>query len=819
MIWIVKKFYRQLNSISKQRIAQAKIKAAEKRAVEIAARQADHQDVFAATPSRTPFSTSSFIENSTPPTSNSAPQPGIPFLRSPATGTERIQRANSLEALSKKIDNAGNFRLQELITKMILRCPGAKEVAESFFVLDGVENDVQSNNSELDGREEDCVGSHGHERESASHVVSAQLCTPSYSSKSLETELPTNSQTIPTNDINFQPNYARSIQGGSKALSSSTRFTEEVVDIPTNNPTVANISGSEISKALDNFLNVELKSRETSSHDNPGNAAPQIAIPEVNDYDVASTSHILQSPPNNLSMDFSFEAFNNLVDSVRKNVERMQRASKTSMVSKFFTSSVVREDSGDLGSPIPIDANGQELGRGSGLRDDINPIVQATMDRPVSSSSEEDDYVNTRNITSSHYNCEGCRKPIVLPEGFVVSLENPAPTTCLHCRTLKASRTIRRRFGARDRSDINTGVPAKRKDGQSSPGEGRHDVTESSHTPAQVSGIVPGRLEPPTDSLSEPSSELGLASSLEHLQQSTTLEQVDENLNETPASTDRHRGNEKDEHLEDTIVVESPACHISANSDLSSSQILTDGKSLPRKRKAEKIKDEAFYPFPIGPKRRRGRPLKNLGEVIPDSLPTSSPQPSTPTTNSSSQDTPTSKKRGRPLRTGERQSARKAREITQILLKEESDCMPDVTSECESQIQPLTLRHRKKKSKIRGYQATASCGTFVPNTKVEQDSDPEYVPPQESKIRHEKGSINIATSNSILGSSSLENTVPAGTGTEELGPGVIDGRDSRSPRAPNLTFTVEEQLRQSLEEQENRMENNSISQKITSDQS
>ncbi|KAB8300887.1 hypothetical protein EYC80_002815 [Monilinia laxa] len=127
----------------KQRIAQAKIKAAEKRAAEIAARQSQAgQEVFAATPSPTPFSTSPFIGNSTPPASNYASQPDFPFLRSPATKTLRIQRANSLKALSKKIDNAGNFKLQELITKMILRCPGAKQVAESFFVLDDIEKDV-----------------------------------------------------------------------------------------------------------------------------------------------------------------------------------------------------------------------------------------------------------------------------------------------------------------------------------------------------------------------------------------------------------------------------------------------------------------------------------------------------------------------------------------------------------------------------------------------------------------------------------------------------------------------------------------------------
>ncbi|KAB8300888.1 hypothetical protein EYC80_002816 [Monilinia laxa] len=644
------------------------------------------------------------------------------------------------------------------------------------------------------------------------------------------------------------------------------RFTNEIVDIPTNSPTVADISGSEISKALDNFLNGEPKSRETSDRDNSGNVTPQIAIPEVNDNDLTYTSNILQlandisakyltlartfgagnlpydqiatirtrSLPNNPPMDFSFEAFNNLVDSVRKNVERMQRANKTNMVFKSSENSVLREDSSDLGSPIPIDANGQQLGRSSGPRDDIHPIVQETMARPVSSSSEEDYYSNIGNVTSSHYNCDSCRKPIVLPEGFVVSLESPAPTTCLHCQTLKASGIIRRRFGARFRSDINMEVPAKRKNGQSSPGQVRHDVTENSHAPAQVSEIVSGRLEPPTDSFLEPSPEVRPASGLEHLQQSTTLQKVDDNLDETPASTDRHRGNKKDEHLEDTIVVESPARHVSANADLSSSQILTDGKSLPRKRKAEKIEDEAFDSFPTGPKRRRGRPLKNWCEVLPDSSPTSSPQPSMPMTNPSSQVTSASKKRGRPLGSknrpnldelpsnipaGERQSAKKAREITQSLLKAESDFMPDVTFECESQIQTPTVRRRKKKSKIRGSQATASCGTFVPNTKLEEDSDPEYEPPQESKVQHENCSMNTATSNSILGSSSLENTVPPGTGTKELSSGIIDERDSRGPRAPNLTFTVDEQLQQSIKEQENRIEHNRTPQEITSNES
>lgn len=842
----------------KQRITQAKIKAAEKRAAEIAAKQAD-QAVFAATPSPTPFSTSPFIESSTPSTANYASQPGFPFLRSPATNTERIQRANSLKALSKKIDGAGNFKLQELITRMILRCPGAKEVAESFFVLNDVENHVQSNNRELDDGDEDYVGRHRHEGKSISHVISTQSCTPSYSPESRETEHPTNSQTILTSDRNFQLDYVRSTQGRSEALSSSTRVTKEIVDTPTNNPTAADVSCSEISKALDNLLNGKPKSCETSNHDNHSKATPGIAMPEVNDNDTTSSSNMLQlasdisakylalarafgtsnlpydriaslrtsAPPNNPPMDFSFEAFNSLVDSVRKNIERMQRADKTNPVSESSENSVVRENSSDLGSPIPIDATGQEWGRNPGPRDDTSPMVQETMARPVSSSSEEDEYADIVNITSSHYNCESCRKPIVLPEGFVVSLESPAPTTCLHCQTRKASGIIRRRLGVRARSDNDTEVPAKRKDGESLPGQVRYDATGLSHTPTPVPEIVSSRLEPPTYSLSELSREPRPTSSVEHLQQSTTLEQADDNLVKTHAGTDRHGGNAKNEHLGDTIVVETPA------RDVSASQIQNDGQSLSRKHKAKNLEDEDFYSFPIGPKRRRGRPLKNWGAAVSDASPTSSPQPSTPMTNSSSQDTSTAKKRGRPLGSknrsnleefpsnipaGERLSARKSREITQSLLTAELDSMHDITFESVSSIQTPKLSRRKKKSKFRRSQANATCGVFVPNAKAQKDSDSEYEPPQESDVRDGNGSMNIATSNSVLTSSSLDNIVSSETWAEKLGSGVIGGRDSRIPRAPNSTFTVDEQLRQSIEEQEERMKNRGISGKITNSQ-
>ncbi|QSZ32064.1 hypothetical protein DSL72_001633 [Monilinia vaccinii-corymbosi] len=646
----------------KQRIAQGKLKATEKRAAEIAARKADQGAAFAR-PSPTPF------------ISNDQLQPS-PLLPSSATQNECLERAKSPEALSKEIDGAGDFKLQESIMRMILKCPGAKEIAESFSIL----NDVQSD------KEEDHGGRHGHKENGRTGHIE--------------------------------------ISGANE------------------NETTA--VGNILQLANDISAKYLALARASGSCNPPYNQIPSIRNGSL---------------CNNFPKDFSFEAFNNLVDS-----------------------SIVREDSSDLDSPIPIDLNGQKLARSSVPKDEKNLLAQETMSRAESSGSEEDKYADLTNKIPIHHNCDRCGKLIVLPKGFV--------------------------------------VPNSRMDLQSLPAQ--------------------------EESLSELSPEAPPGSVLKHFGQSSTPAQVEENkLGKMTAGTDRSNIIDKD--IEDTIVIDNRAWHDSASPGLVANQTKIDGQSRPRKRKAEKIEGEAFYPFPIGPKRRCGRPSLYYSETPSGSSPTGSTHVSTlvstPMKNQSSQDTSNPKKRGRPFGsksrskseevwqrtglmgqlgssqpnrpTGQHQSARKAREITQSLLNAELDSMQDVTFESESPIQTPTLQEpkfsRRTSYMIQSPGTTNIRGLSARNTAPRQNSSFKCEPPKGSEVQRGNGSMAIATPESVLASSSSGGTVPAVP--------KVDERYNQSPRISNLDFSADQELQRSIEEQEIRNANRPLPLAITSNES
>ncbi|ESZ89879.1 hypothetical protein SBOR_9738 [Sclerotinia borealis F-4128] len=911
----------------KQRLLQAKLKAAEKRAAEVAARQAEQQ---AATRPLTPEIPSptvapSFIRNFTQSSSNYASK-SSPFLRSPTTKHERVKRANSLEALSKKIDRAGNFKLQELITKMIMKCSGAKELAESYFMI----NDVQSDNEGLDDREKYHAARHENgEGQSVDHVMaprfnrnrlhplgSQQCCqnwtnisnrqinemdgrekddpsalhpairpenssifqnnneapeqpdTQQQSIKSvfLEMEESTSIQAPANNDANLQKDNRATVQKGSETSALACRMTEGALDTPMNNAPITKISGSDISNAFDTLLNGIAKSRETNYHSTPFSATPRIGTPEANKNKATPagnlhTSDILLlandisakylalarafgpvkfpynqsanigagSPLNDFTRDFSFEAFNTLVDSIRKNIELMQKANKANAVPESIRNNFVLDDTSDLGSPIPIDTDGRELARNSISRDNTNPDFVEIRDtvNAEPTSSEEDEYADVANIPSSHYNCDGCRKPIVLPEGFFVSLENPAPTTCLHCQTRKASGITRRKFGARARPDLDNDLSTSTTDNQFPPSQVGHDGTEDSQTPGQTLGTALDRLESPSLSVSEPFPNPHPGPVPGFLEQFSTPVQAEvRNFGETsPNCRLCQGGNVKEEHVNDTIVVEIPAWHHHASPWLSTTQTPTDRQLLPSlgKRKVEKIEGEVIYPYPIGPKRRRGRPSKNFPAILIDSSPTSSPSASTPVPNLNSQETPTVKKRGRPLGsmnkfkseetlqsnrpTSKRRSARKSREITQNLLTISSEYMQDLTYVSDSPIQTPILPRSDSRSIIPDSQPSYNWSLPAIDLTTQQDSDTEYTSSQGSEYRGGNDPITGTLSYGVPASSSFQSTVPARMDTHGSATAITDGRERQTPGTRTVSSSVNKQLLQSIEEQENRIAN------------
>ncbi|KAI9642676.1 hypothetical protein NHQ30_008407 [Ciborinia camelliae] len=923
----------------KQRIAEAKIRAAEKRAAEIAARRAKQQVTTTTTPSPTPFPTSPFIiKIFTPSISSHAPE-STPLLRSPTTRNERVERANSLEALSKKIDSAGNFQLQELITKMILKCPGAKEVAESFFLL----NDVQSDNEEFDEREKshEASRSDGHgEKQNVHHVTfpqspsgsttpkggriqshafgtqrGCQACfqvsdqrvgemirreedVPSalhpttrpesssmlHSNEILEQQYPPqeNNQSnlmeiedlitgqASVNDVrNLRKDNTATVPQESETSTLPLRNTREGFDPPIIEASIANISGPEISTGLDMLLSDITISCETSNHDSSSCPLPQIASPRVNENAATLSSFNIPTgdmsklaneisakyialarvsgpanfpydqhgsmrsgpSPNNLTNEFSFEAFNSLIDSVRENIEIMQRTNKANTVHENGMTLVSGKDSTDLTSPISTEVNSGGLSRDSILGDGTNHVVQEAIDSAESPGSEEDEYAELANITSSHYNCDSCRKPIVLPEGFVVTPEDPPPTTCLHCTTRKASRIARRKLGARGRSNISTEIPTSRADAQSPYNQVGHG-TKNPQTPGQTSNNISNILQPPSNQSPELFQQLPPGPVPGHLEQfSTPIQAVERNFGEAPKDTELRRGpNIKDENIEDTIVVDIPTWRNSETPPCSASQPLAENQSLPssKKRKIEEIDGEIIYPFPIGPKRRRGRPLKNYFAILSDSSPISPRQVSTPVStpgatsllNPSSQGTPSGKKRGRPLGSKnrfksearqpnsldrlDRRAALKSQELTKSLLNAPPDFMPDVTYYSGSPSHNMPS-HFDTKSIVPESRATSDLDFSLTTTPSQQDSGSEYIPPREWVARRGNDPTPKSIPDGDGSSSSLGSMMSSDLEIQRPAPAITERREKETPRTHDQSFGVDQQLRKSIEGQENQV--------------
>ncbi|TGO13555.1 hypothetical protein BPAE_0732g00020 [Botrytis paeoniae] len=737
----------------KQRIEQAKLRAAERRAREAAARRVQQAPV---TPSRSPFLSSPSITNSLPSTSIHASVARI-FLRSPTTNHERVERAKTLEALSKKIDGAGNFKLQELIMNMILKCPGAKEVAESFFLSNGVEDkneedgekrrddtaqledaDVQTTNhvthtrdhgasttSNVDQNRGDSLETEAGSGSPAKIVLNQQIgeanTRQEYDSLRLhQTIFPEDSSILHNNEAAYQSSIlerrSRSDSVDSQDLvdrqllsilnsnsqkdprtiddvgleTTSINTTTEALQTPNNGTLKEIVSGADISKALNTLLSSVAKSRGINVNNNSTSAIPQFSIPGASESVTTSVTNnrpqddMLQltndisvrylalarasgvanfpydqlasiragSPRNVSTKEFSFEAFNNLVDNVRRNIESMHEAHGNNEILRNMRSQEVKEDfsdASDLGSPIPIDLNGQELDGNLVRIDGANPGVEKTTVMAKSTDSEEDEYGFLDNMPSSHYNCDSCRKPIVLPEGSIVSLMSPAPTKCLHCKTRKAAGVTRRRLGAGSRSSVVAESPISELSNRLSPDLVDQPLIEtsiqSSRPVAETSAPLPeARSEPLPESLPEPlleslpnplpepSPREPLVKNIEHLSHSIEIE--DSDSGEMPRDSGLgDGGNVKQEYHGGTFTVELPGWPSSASPCLSSNHFSANSQTSPKgmKRKVEYTEGEAIYSCPIGPKRRRGRPLKDYHAIALDSSPTGSSQASTPT--------------------------------------------------------------------------------------------------------------------------------------------------------------------------------------------
>ncbi|TGO61564.1 hypothetical protein BCON_0026g00080 [Botryotinia convoluta] len=871
---------------TKQRIEQAKLRAAERRAHEAAARRVEQAPI---TPSRSPFPASPSITNRLPSTSNHASTASV-LLRSPTTNHERVERAKTLEALSKKIDRAGNFKLQELIMKMILKCPGAKEVAESFFVSNCVED-----NNEEDGEKQrdDTAQLEDAEVQNANHVthtrnhgaittsnvdqnrgdtletqagsgspktivlnqqIGEANARQEYDSSCLHPALsPEDRSILHNNEAAHQPSTlerrSRSDSVDAQGLvdrqllpilnsnsqkdprtiddagleTTSIHTTTEALHTPNNGTLKEIVSGTDISKALDTLLSSVAKSRGITVNDNSTSATPQFSIPGASESVTTSVTtdrpedNMLQlandisvrylalarasgvanfpydqlasigagSPRNVSTKEFSFEAFNNLVDSSRRNIEAMHEAHANNEILGNMRSQEVWEDfsdASDLGSPIPIDMNGQELDGNLVRTDGVNPDVDETTAIAESTDSEEDEYGFLDNMPSSHYNCDSCRKPIVLPEGSIVSMMSSAPTTCLHCKTRKAAGITRRRLGVGSRSRIVAESPIPEINNQPSPDQADQYVTETS---SQFSRPVAETSAPPPEApsepfpeslpeplresrpdplpvpLTEPLSESPREPLIKNIEQlSHSIEIEDSDSGETPrVSGSGDGGNIKQEHHRDTVTVELPEWPSSASPCLPAKQLSANSQISPKgmKRKVEYVEGEAIYSYPIGPKRRRGRPLKDYHAIVLDSSPAGSSQASTPTSRGSSQVGLSGKKRGRPsgsrnrvksetidhnqsmnspgiIRpTGQRQSARKTREILHNIFNEEADFMGDATVRSGVPTQIQTNSCSASSSTIPDLQAPSD--RVIPtNKRARRDFDPDYMPTWEAEV-------------------------------------------------------------------------------------
>ncbi|KAF7896485.1 hypothetical protein EAF00_006499 [Botryotinia globosa] len=880
---------------TKQRIEQAKLRAAERRAREAAARRVEQTSPL---PSWSPSSASPFITHSLPSTSDHASTASI-FLPSPTTNHERVERAKTLEALSTKIDGAGNFKLQELIMNMILKCPGAKEVAESFFLSNGVEEnneedgekkrddaaesehtDVQTTNhviptcyhgasttSNMDQSREDPSATEASFGPPATAVLSQQIgeanTRQEYVSPRLHPTIsPEDSLILHNNEIACQSS-ALELRSRSDSVDSQSLVDRQLLPTLNSNPqkdsrTIDNlgsettwiytntetlhtanngkpkeiVSGTDISKAFDTLLISVAKSRGMTVNNNSTSATPQSSIPGASESVTTSVENnnpqdgMLQlasdisvrylalarasgvanfpydqpasiragSPRNVSTKEFSFEAFNDLVYNFRRNIESMHEDHGNNESLGNMRSQEVQEefsDASDLGSPIPIDLNGQKLD-GSLIRiDGANPGVEKTTPMAESTDSEEDEYDFLDNMPSSHYNCDDCRKPIVLPEGSIVSLMSPAPITCLHCKTRKATGVTRRRLGAGSRSSVVAESPISEKSNRLSPDRVDQPVTETSiqssrpvaetsaplpeacskQLPESLPGPLPKPLpeplresppdplpEPLSKPLSEPPREPPIED-IEHLSHSIEIEESDSG--KTPRDSESgDRSNIKMEYHRGTFTVELPGWPSPTSPCLSTNQFSANSQTSQNgmKRKVEYIGGEAIYSCPIGPKRRRGRPLKDYYAIVSDSSPAGSSQATTPTSRQSSQVGLSGKKRGRPFGsknrvksetvdhnkpmditetirpTGQRQSAKKTREILRDLFNAEQDFIEHPIAWSGVPTHSQANSSLATNSTIPDLQSPS--GRVIPlNKRARRDLDPDYMPTSESGVR------------------------------------------------------------------------------------
>ncbi|CAD6445319.1 1d8e8259-fdbf-4c38-b471-9eeb2321668f [Sclerotinia trifoliorum] len=938
---------------TKQRIAQAKLRVAEKRALEIAARHAE----AATTPSPSPLPASPFIRPSAQSISSYAPESNA-LLRSPTTEVERVERTNSIKELSKKIVAARNSELHELITKMILCCPGAKEMAESFFLS----NEAQSDDEEVVNRGiihaarrengeghnanhvtytvEGAVGTELNEGRMRGDTLGAQsnpngqTHVPDQPTDGLNTAQEDNPSALylashpkhnsifrnsdahrqldlqqqdnqsdsmqieeivdnqaPTNiDENSQKDDTATAQGESEtALASETA--EKTSSNPMNDALLGNVSDTEIINALVALPSNITESRETSAFHTPSRGTPQISLPEVSENVIDTgpsevlTTDIIQvvkdisaryvnlarafgsgnfpfdklasiaaeTSRNESAKEFSFESFKNIVDSVRKNIETMQGANANNVALESMTQSV-REVSSDLGSPIPMDASGQELARNPVCKDGINSAIQEAIVSAESTDSEEDEHVDVANIISSHYNCDSCRKPIVLPEVFIVSLENPGPTTCLHCKTRKASGIIRRKLGSRVRSNISMEVPTSERDNQPTLDQVGHRSSEDSETANQLPRTVPDNLGSLSESFSEP-----LPQSVPEVPEEplVSVEAGENDSGGTPQGFGHIEGdNIKHEGRGDTIIVEIPAWRGPTGPQVPTGQTSANGQSLSSlgKRKVRRIEGEAVYSSPIGPKRRRGRPSKNYQAIVSDSSPASSSPILIAASNQSTQATSTLKKRGRPFRvkleTGEpnkvmeqtwepknpeeytsairpisqRMSAKKSREITQNQLSERQDLMEDLVQDGTQDV-TRDINHHSKPTK-ETLAINHSDNGSIPKSRaarrrrrnkklkhkkklmaIQRDSGSGHSQAQASEFRTGSNLMTGTMPDNNITSTSLSDTFSAEMDVQGPATEIPVGRGEQSERNGNLSFNGDQEMPQSILEQGSRIFN------------
>ncbi|EDN94983.1 predicted protein [Sclerotinia sclerotiorum 1980 UF-70] len=952
---------------TKQRIAQAKLRAAEKRALEIAARHAE----TATTPSPSPLPVSPFIATSTPATSNYAPDSNA-LLRAPTTEVERVEPTNSIKELSKKIDTARNSELHELITRMMLRCPGAKEIAESFFLSSEVQSDdeevvdrgrnhaamqenevghddnhviytiecatsTDSNEGRMRGdtlgvqanpnaqrhapdRSTDFLSIGQEDNPSALHPAShpkhnsmfrninapKQLDQQKSQSESMQIEGLVENQISTNIDENSQKDNTATAQGESETALTS-KNTEKASSIPMNDAPTGIVSNTAITNALDTLPSGITELRETSAFHTPSRGTPQISLPEVSENvtdtgpsEVTTTditqlandisarymnlartfgagnfpfdklaSIAAETSRNESTKEFSFESFNNIIDNVRKNIEIMQRANANHVALESMMTQSVRELSSDPGSPIPMDTNGQELARNSVFRDGTNPVTQETMISAESADSEEDEYVDVADIISSHYNCDSCRKPIVLPEGFIVSLEHPAPTTCLHCKTRKASGITRRKLGTKVRSSISTEVLASETDNQSPSDQVAHRSSEdsgNSETANQLGRTVPDSFESLSESFSEPlpgqSPEPLTESVPEVPEQALVLVEAEEkDCGGTLQDFGLSEGDGiKNENREDTIIVEIPTWRGPTGPQARTGQTPANGQSVSSlgKRKVRRIEGEAVYSSPIVPKRRRGRPSKNYQTNVSDSSPASSSPILISASNQSTQATATFRKKGRPFgnKSGveleiwepnklmeqtwepkkpieytsairpisQRMSAKKSREITQNLLSERQDFMEDpVQNGTEDVTQDQNHHSRPTKEppvitpldnvsiqKSRAARKLRRRRNKESKHKknllaIQRNPGSEHSQAQGSEFRT-RGTLATGTMpDNNTTSTSFSDTLSAEMGVQGPATDIPVGRGEQSERTGNLSLNEVQDMPQSIVEQGSRM--------------